>query len=100
MTDSEHWLPVWRGLALSLLRDGYCPTRAVEQWARENGVPLRVVSAAVSALAIECFEYAGETYWRLSGKVVPILPRDVRSAVTYRQAGGGRMTAIVMASEQ
>lgn len=31
------------------------------------------------------FENGGERYWRLSDKVVPILPRN---AVTYRQAGG------------
>ena len=79
---------LWRGLALDLLREGYVSLKAVECWARQCKFPLPVIRAAADALAVEGFEHDGEHYWRLSGKVVPILPRDVRNAVTYRQAGG------------
>jgi hypothetical protein len=88
MTDSEHWFGVWRGLALGLLRDGYCSTDAVVEWAKKNKFPLYVVKAAFDALAVETFDNDGQRYCRLSGKVVPLLPRDVPNAVTYRQAGG------------
>jgi hypothetical protein len=88
MANSEHWLGVWRGLALGLLRDGYCSTDAVIEWARKNKFPLYVVKAAFDALAVERFHHNGEQYCRLSGKVVPILPRDVPNAVTYRRGRG------------
>jgi hypothetical protein len=88
MSDSEHWLGVWRGLSLGLLRDGYCSIDAVVEWAKQNKFPLYVVKAAFDALAVERFDHNGEQYCRLSGKVVPIMPRHVRNAVTYRQEGG------------
>jgi hypothetical protein len=88
MMNSEHWLPVWRGLVLCLLRDGYISTDALLDWAKKNKFPPKVIRAAAEAMACESFQYNGATYWRLSGKVVPILPRDVPYAVTYRQAGG------------
>ena len=87
MTDNS-WRVVWRELALALLRHGYCATEAVLQWAKENKFPPLLVRDVAAALAVETFDHAGQRYWRLSGKVVPILPRDVPYAVTYRQAGG------------
>jgi hypothetical protein len=87
MNDSR-WSVVWRELALALLRHGYCATEAVLQWAKENKFPPLLVRDVAAALAVETLDHAGQRYWRLSGKVVPILPRDVPYAVTYRQAGG------------
>ena len=87
MTDSR-WGVVWRELALALLRHGYCATEAILQWSKENKFPPLLVRDVATALAVETFEHSGEKYWRLSGKVVPLLPRDVPHAVTYRQAGG------------
>jgi len=75
-------------MALGLLREGYCSIKAVVKWAKENKYPLPIVSRAIDALAIERFEHHGEIYFRLSGQVVPILPRNVRDVRTYRQAGG------------
>ena len=88
MMDSERWLRAWRGLALGFLREGYYSADAVLHWAKENGFSLWMVKQALEALAVEQFDHNGERYWRLSGKVVPILPREVREAAAYRQAGG------------
>ena len=85
---SEQWFPVWHGLALGLLREGYLATEVVLRWAKENKFPPLLVREVAAALAVECFEHDGQKYWRLSCKVVPILPRDVPDVVTYRQAGG------------
>ena len=74
----ENWTPIWRGFAICLLRDGYCSMKAVEKWAKDNKWLLRTVSDVIKALAIESFDYEGEVYFRLTGKVVPLLPRDVR----------------------
>ena len=81
------WLPIWRGLAVDLLREGFCRRVAVERWARKNNWHLRTVGEVIKALAVESFEYEGEVYLRLSGKVVPLLPRDVHDVSMYRAAG-------------
>ena len=73
MTNSEHWLGVWRGLALGLLHDGYCSTHAVIEWARKNKFPLYVVKAAFDALAVERFHHNGETILPLIGEGSPDL---------------------------
>ena len=86
--DSKHWLSVWRGLAFGLLRDGFHSADAVVRWARENGFPLWVVKRALEALAVEQFDHDGERYWRLSGKVVPILPHKLREAGIYCHSVG------------
>jgi hypothetical protein len=39
----ENWTPIWRGLSMSLLRDGYCSLKAVEKWAKEHKWLLRTV---------------------------------------------------------
>ena len=90
---SESWVPIWRGLALDLLREGYCSRKSVEKWARSNDWHLRTVTNVIKALAVESFEHEGEVYFRLTGKVVPLLPRDVRDVSMYRAAAssvGGR----------
>ena len=90
MTDApENWTPIWRGLAMCLLREGYCSMKSVECWAKENNWRLRTVSDVIEALAIESFDHDGETYFRFSGKVVPLLPRDVRNVSIYRGAHSG-----------
>ena len=38
-------------------------------------------------MAVESFDYEGEVYFRLSGRVVPLLPRHVRDVSAYRSAG-------------
>ena len=87
MTEiAENWIPIWRGLAVTLLREGYCSMKAVEKWAKDNKWRLRTVSDVIQALAIESFDHEGEVYFRLTGKVVPLLPRDVRDVSTYRGA--------------
>ena len=85
--DSLQWLKVWRGLAFGLLREGYYSADAVVRWAKGNDFPLWMVKQALEALAVEQFDHKGERYWRLSGKVIPILPHELRDAAAYRQAG-------------
>lgn len=87
MNVPEDWVPVWRGLAAAFLRDGYCSPRGIEQWAKENKFHLRLVREVLEAMHVEGFEHEGAIYLRLSGKVVPFLPREVRDVRTYRQAG-------------
>jgi hypothetical protein len=84
--SSVNWIPIWRGLALDLLREGYCSRKAVETWARKNNWHLRTVTNVIEALAVEPFEHEGEVYFHLTGKVVPLLPRDVRDVSMYRNA--------------
>jgi hypothetical protein len=83
MTD---WVTVWSEIAYVLLRRGCVPVDGVEFWAHEDGVPLRLIRRAAAKLGVEEFENGGQRYWRLSGKVVPILPRAFRDC-SYRQAG-------------
>ena len=52
MTEvAENWIPIWRGLAVTLLREGYCSMKAVEKWAKDNKWRLRTVSDVIQALA-------------------------------------------------
>ena len=44
-------------------------------------------AAVMEQLSVEVFQHEDELYVRLSGKVVPFLPREVRDVRTYRQAG-------------
>lgn len=91
--NEVNWAKAWRGLSIVLLREGYCSMKAVEKWAKENNFVLRMINDVIDALAVERFDHDGEIFFRLSGKVVPLLPRDVREVSTYRQAavayGGG-----------
>ena len=78
---------MWQGLAVALLREGYFPLGQVEKWARANKWSLRVLSDVMEQLSVEVFQCEDQLYVRLSGKVVPFLPREVRDVRTYRQAG-------------
>jgi hypothetical protein len=71
MTDAN-WIPIWRGLSVTLLREGFCSMKSVERWAKDNNWRLRSVSDVIKALAIESFEHEGDVYFRFSGKVVPL----------------------------
>ena len=84
--NEVNWAKAWRGLAVTLLRVGYCSMKAVEKWAKDNKFPLRMISDVIQALAIESFDHDGEVYFRLSGGVIPLVPRDVRDVSTYRGA--------------
>jgi hypothetical protein len=89
VTDSEqHWMNVWRELALCLLREGYIGVDCLLEWRKKNKLPMQVVFDVVKAMDLEKFFHDGKPYLRLGGKVIPILPSDVRDRVTYRQAGG------------
>ena len=87
MNVVPEWILIWRALAVAFLRDGYCSLKGIERWAREHKRSLRIVGDVLDALLVESFEHDGEPYLQLSGKVVPLLPRDVRDVRTYRQAG-------------
>ena len=75
----ETWTPIWRALAQTLLRDGLYPMKCVERAARERNWRLRVVSDVALSLGIETIDIDGELYWRLSGKVIPLLPREAET---------------------
>jgi hypothetical protein len=75
----ETWTPIWRALARTLLRDGLYPMKSVERAARERNWRLRVVSDVAFSLAIETVDIDGELYWRLSGKVIPLLSREAQN---------------------
>ena len=45
-----------------------------------------MIAEVANALNVEAFEYQGETYWRLSEKVVPIVPRRDFSVQSAAQA--------------
>ena len=87
MNVPEDWVPVWRGLAAAFLRDGYCSPRGIEQWAKENKFHLRLVREVLEVCTLRASSMRVLIYLRLSGKVVPFLPREVRDVRTYRQAG-------------
>jgi hypothetical protein len=82
-----NWNRVWWELAYNLLLRGFIPVHGVKYWARKDKVPLRLLREVAAALGVEEFESDGTQFWRLSGKVVPILPRQVRGSAS-RQAGG------------
>jgi hypothetical protein len=84
--NDVNWAKAWRGLALFLLRDGYFAYQDLFPWAKDNKFPLRMVSDVIEALELEPFECDGKGYYRLSGKVVPLLPNAFRDASIYRQA--------------
>ena len=72
--NEVNWAKAWRGLALTLLRDGYVEHEDLLPWAKQNKFPLRMVSDVIEAMWLEPFEYSGKQYLRLSGKVIPLVP--------------------------
>ena len=63
----------------TLLRDELYPMKSVERAARERNWRLRVVSDVALSLGIETVDIDGDLYWRLSGKVIPLLPREAQN---------------------
>ena len=57
--------------------------KSVERAARERNWRLRVVSDVALSLGIETVDIDGELYWRLSGKVIPLLPREAQNPLMY-----------------
>ena len=85
--NHDDWVTVWRGLAVTFLTDGHCALRSIERWAKENKFHLRLVREVLESMVVEGFDHEGATYLRLSGQVIPLVPRDVRDVRVYRQAG-------------
>ena len=77
------WTPIWRTLAQTLLRDGLYPMKSIERAARERNWRLRVVSDVALSLGVETVDLDGELYWRLSRKVIPLLPREAQNPLMY-----------------
>jgi hypothetical protein len=76
---------LWQELVECLLDEGYIKEAIVERVAENRQWHRNTVSGVFQALNLETFEHDGETYWRLSDKVTPILPnrgRVQRVAVT------------------
>ena len=72
--NEVNWAKAWRGLAVTLLREGYCPVQDLWRWAKENEFPQRMISDVIEALAVEGFDHDGKSYLRLSGGVIPRVP--------------------------
>ena len=85
--NEVNWAKAWRGLSVTLLREGYCSMQDILRWAKDNKFPLRMINDVIDALALEGFDHNGSVYLRLSGGVIPLVPRDVRDVSTYRTAG-------------
>ena len=50
--NEANWAKAWRGLAVTLLRDGYVAKNAVVKWAKDNKFDPRMVNDVIEALAI------------------------------------------------
>ena len=84
--DAAAWTVIWRALAMTFIDNGYCPRRDVERAARARDWHLRLVGEVLNALSVEAFDYEGEVYFRLSNKVVPIVPNRQSKRIAI---GGG-----------
>jgi hypothetical protein len=71
---------------VTLLREGYCSSHALIAWGKANKFPQRMVNDVVQAMELEGFDHDGKVYFRLSGRVVPLVPGDVRDVGVYRSA--------------
>ena len=85
MKDSD-WISIWHSLALTLIDCGYLSVAILEKEAVKRRWKGRMIAEVAKALSIEAFEYQGETYWRLSEKVVPFVPRRDFSVQSAAQA--------------
>jgi hypothetical protein len=65
----------WRELVEALIDDGWIPESRVWRVAEQRRWHRNTVLGVFQALDLETFQHEGETYWRLSDKVVPILSR-------------------------
>ena len=75
MNQNPMWLKVWHELAMAIIDYGYIPYAVVEDVAKKEGWKASVLCGVFKALNIEVFDHDGEVYWRISDKVVPIVPR-------------------------
>lgn len=80
---------VWRVVSTMLLRHGYVEVDALNTWASHSNWPLTLLQDVARGLCLESFQRGGKECLRLSGKVVPIMPREIYGAETYRSLGGG-----------
>jgi hypothetical protein len=71
--NPKQWDVVWRSLVITFLDNGF--VWLVEKAAKERKWHLRLVTDVAAALDVETLDRDGELYWKLSDKVVPILPR-------------------------
>ena len=85
MKDSD-WISIWHSLALTLIDCGYLSVAIFEKEAVKRRWKGRMIAEVAKALNIEAFEYQGETYRRLSEKVVPFVPRRDFSVQSAAQA--------------
>jgi hypothetical protein len=69
----KNYRAFWRELVEALIDNGCVRETLIEEVAAQRRWHRNTVLGVFQALAIETFQYGGETYWRLSGKVVPIL---------------------------
>ena len=75
MMKDPDWICIWRSVALTLIDCGYLSVAILEKEALRRRWKSHMIAEVAHALNIEAFEQDGETYWRLSDKVVPIIPR-------------------------
>ena len=80
------WICIWRSLAMTLIDCGYLSVAILEQEALKRKWKGPMIAEVADALNIEAFEHDGQTYWRLSEKVVPIVPRRDLSVQSAAQA--------------
>jgi hypothetical protein len=74
MSQEVLWRFVWRTIAFTLAESGYFPLREMEEAAEQRQWPMKMVMRVADTLNVESFEWQGEQYWRLSDKVVPLVP--------------------------
>ena len=76
--NEANWAKAWRGLSVTLLREGYCPVQDLWRWAKENKFPQRMISDVIEALALEGFDNDGKSYLRLSVELPACTQRRAR----------------------
>jgi hypothetical protein len=79
MIDMEFKLQAWPVVVATLIDEGFIPNEAFVCY--EQAWALETFESIKRDLNLIAFEHEGETYWRLSDKVVPILPNRHREAV-------------------
>ena len=85
MNDAT-WVSMWRSLVMTFIDLGYVRLSVLEKEALRRGWKGKMIAEVAQALNVEPFEHDGEMCWRLSDKVVPILPNRNRSQQTAAQA--------------
>ena len=86
MMKDPIWISIWRSLAITMIDCGYLSVAILEKEALRRGWKGSMIAEVANSLNIVVFEHQGETYWRLSEKVVPIVPRRDFSVQSAAQA--------------